>query len=433
MIHTSRVALAATLCLVLSACSGSDPTGDAADPLPAPVEPESTSSQPVVATEPPPVFDIEWSTVDVEFGVSEITQLGPDLVGLAVQDFDAPSSLIEEGDSGCVGFQAGRTGEVVWSADGLAWEPLSAQPYWYVGVLTPEEWAAIIRNGGIPSTLAVVDLVTHGERLLAVSFDELTETQGSGVVDMYEPSTGQWDRLGSLGSIGVNRSAVTAASGPLGTVIIATDPERGIAVWTVTEADLKELSDPLAGLSMAPDESWSAQVDGIEMIAITDGFIAQFEITSRGPVMVYSVDGTQWTRVAHPGAGPVRLAASGTTVIGWNGDGVWISLDHGESWQEVQLEQTTPFIDLVGTPTGFTGWMLEESWVSPAVWFSPDGFEWRPVLELSEEHNWINGLFMTDEAILVSASLPSDGWVCPEIEHYGYEISFGVVTDIPTG
>ena len=29
---------------------------------------------------------------------------------------------------------------------------------------------------------------------------------------------------------------------------------------------------------------------------------------------------------------------------------------------------------------------------------------------------------MTDEAIVISASVPSNGWVCPDIERYEYEI-----------
>ncbi len=417
-----RISILAALCLALSACANSGPVTGTTETLRAPVDPETTTSQPVVPEQPP---SLVWSSVELDFGVSQITQVGSGLVGLAVQDFEAPSSLIEEGDTGCVGFQAGRTGEVVWSPDGVTWEPLPAQPYWYQGVLSPEEWGAIIRSGGIPANAALVELVARGERLLAVSFAELTEAEASVVVDIYEPSTSRWVRLGSLGSVGVNRSAVAAASGPEGTVIVATGRARDLAVWTVGEAELTELTDPFDGLTVAGDERWAAQVDGIELVATADGFIAQFEVADRSPLMAYSVDGTQWARVAHPSAGPVHLAAAESTVLGSNGDGMWISLDNGDSWQAVHLEQAASFVDLRGTPTGFTAWMFEETWVSPTVWYSRDGVDWEPVLELSEKYTWINGVVMTAEVIVVSVGVPSGGWVCPEIEGSGYEIYRG--------
>ena len=412
-----------TSCLVLWSCSATGPVTGTNEPLQASDEPQTTTSQ--AGAVPMSLASLDWSTVGLEFGVSQITEWRSRLVGLAVQDFDAPSSLIDEDDTGCVGFQAGRTGEVVWSTDGVEWETLPAQPYWYEGPLTPQDWGEIVRAGGIPSYAGPVELVPGDDRLLAVSFDELTETRAGAVVDAFDPRTERWDRLGSLGSVGFNRSAVAAASGPEATIIMAAGPDRDLTVWTVTEAGLDELTRPFAGLLVEPDEQWSAQVDGVELTATIEGFIAQFEVASLGPVMAYSVDGTQWTRVAHPGEGPVQLAASGTTVLGWNGDGTWISVDHGESWRAAQLEQATQLIDLGGTRVGFLAWTFEETWVSPAVWHSRDGVEWERVLELSDEHNWVNGLLMTEEAIVVSASVPSDGWVCPEIEHYEYEIHIG--------
>ena len=65
--------------------------------------------------------------------------------------------------------------------------------------------------------------------------------------------------------------------------------------------------------------------------------------------------------------------------------------------------------------------------MSPAVWYSRDGVEWGQVLELSEDHGWINGILLTDDALIVSTTVPTDGWVCPEIEGSRYEIHRGAI------
>lgn len=417
-----RFTVVIALCLVLSSCSATGPVTGTTEPLQAPDEPRTTTSLIGAGSVPIELPNLDWSTVRLGFGVSEITEWGPSLVGLAVQDFDAPSSLIDEDDSGCVGFSTGRTGELVWSADGADWEPFPVQPYWYDGPLSPFAWAELVRRGESPFTGVPSQLISHGDELLAISLEELSDNGSNVVVDAFDPSNERWYRLGSLGSVGFDSSAVEGASGRQGTVIVAAGPDRAPTVWAVREGGLVEYTNAFASLVTEADGQWTTAIEGFDLVATADGFLAQFEIASHDPVMAYSVDGTQWNRVAHPGAGAVRLAASGSTALGANWDGMWISTDSGRSWRPVSLHEGPEFFDLNGTESGFTAWAFQEAWTSPTVWLSHDGIDWAPVLELDSDHGWINGLAMTDEAIIVSASDPSGGWVCPEIVRHEYEM-----------
>jgi hypothetical protein len=351
------------------------------------------------------------------------------LVGLAVQDFEAPSSLVDDNDdNGCVGFQAGRTGEVVWSWGGVDWEPFPVQPYWYSGPLEPEAWGLEVASGEITSRPWPFRLVSDADRLLALSFEELTAAQGNVAVDVWEPSSRTWQRIGSFESAGPNTSGAVAASGPDTTIIMAAGSDGHLGVWGVTETGLVEFPNPFASLVAETPERWTDEVDGVELVATNDGFLAQLEVGSGSSVMAYSVDGAWWTQVAHPGAGPVHLAASGDTAIAVNGDGMWRSTNRGRTWQPVAMEHPLQLNDVAGFASGFTAWSFTVDWVFPTVWFSPDGLEWRSVLQLSDEYGWINGVSMVDGAIIVSVDASPGGWVCPEIVRHEYEIHLGTPT-----
>jgi hypothetical protein len=73
------------------------------------------------------------------------------------------------------------------------------------------------------------------------------------------------------------------------------------------------------------------------------------------------------------------------------------------------------------------------AWVSPTVWYSPDGLEWRSVLQLSDEYGWINGVTLSDDAIVMSVDASPGGWLCPEIIRHEYEINLGTLTEVPPG
>ncbi len=434
--NRTRLAIATTLFLMLSSCSGTSSMSDPTEPLGPPMEPQTTTtSRPAATSEPTPTPapDLGWTTTTLDFGVSHITEWRSMLVGLAVQDFEAPSSLIEEDDTGCIGFQAGRTGEVVWSADGVEWEPFPVQPHWYPGPLEPQEWSREVASGEITSRPWPFRLVSGADRLLAMSFEELTAARGKVAVDVWEPVSRTWQRIGSLESVRPNTSGVAVASGRDTTIIMAADFDGHLGVWTVTETGLVEFPNPFASLVAETPERWTDEVDGVELVATNDGFLAQLEVGSGGFVMAYSVDGAWWTQVANPAAGPVHLAASGDTVIAVNGDGIWRSANRGRTWQPVAMEHPLQLTDLAGFASGFTAWSFTVDWVFPTVWFSPDGLEWRSVLQLSDEYGWINGVSIADGVIIVSVDASPGGWVCPEIVRHEYEIHLGTMTGVPPG
>ena len=123
-----------------------------------------------------------------------------------------------------------------------------------------------------------------------------------------------------------------------------------------------------------------AQVDG--------GYVAVGNDENADALVLRSTDGINWEQVAadvfrgegFQGAFDVAASSDVVVVVGDTGSSgdqeplVWTSTDAGATWRQIELEGTGRAWAVTATEDGFLA-------AGDGIWTSPDGIEWRPVVD----------------------------------------------------
>jgi len=408
---------------------------------PEPTVPAAEVAVPTVAgpDEAEGVEEFDWRTAGLDVGVRDLQVWGSVLVGTAEQNFTAPSDLVSESDDeGCVGFEAGRSGEVVQSSDGLTWKGLGSQPSWYDGPTTVEEWAR--RTAANESPFDDVDqvaLLVQQDQLFAVSHrrdghrDELAPTAGVVIVEAWDDVNETWEPLSGTDRV-IRSSEVSAASGSAGLVVVANGSEGEPLLWTLTGGEMVSAEDPVldrllatGAADLGSDAELADLLRSFELFATSDGFVAQFAVGDGEFVMLRSEDGREWTEVTDaPSSELNELAAyEGVVIATAFGEELWRSNDDGRTWD---LDTAVPggaIIDIAAGAGGWALWTADPGGIPDAIYYSPDASRWQEINDLSgQDIDWVTGLAVTSDAIVaITGYTPNGGWVCPDIVTQSYQ------------